>query len=63
MNHWRITLILHRWQIAPGRMTSTISVPIRRAAKDVIEVLLTHYAKAVEHFMLQRLNHPFDMRL
>jgi hypothetical protein len=61
--HWRITFIPHRRQVATSRMTSTIIVPIRRAAKDVIEVLLTHYAKAVEHFMLQRLNHPFDMRL
>ncbi len=34
-------------------MTTTIIVPIRRAAKDVIEVLLTHYAKAVDHVMLQ----------
>ncbi len=63
INHWRITFIPHRRQIAPGRMTTTIVVPIRRAAKDVIEMLLAHYAKAVEYFMLQSLNHPFDVRL
>jgi hypothetical protein len=32
-------------------MATTMILPIRRAAKDVIEVLLTHYAKAVEHFV------------
>ena len=63
INHWRITFIPHRRQITSGRMTTTVIVPFRRAAKDVIEVLLTHYAKAVEHFMLQSLNHSFDMRL
>jgi hypothetical protein len=61
--HWRITLIPHRRQVAACRMATTTIVPIRRAAKDVIEVLLAHYAKAVEHFMLQSLNHSFDVRL
>jgi hypothetical protein len=46
-----------------GRLATTMIVPIRRAAKDVIEMLLAHYAKAVEHFMLQSLNHSFDVRL
>jgi hypothetical protein len=63
LNHWRFPLIPHRRQVPAGRMATTIIVPIRSAAKDVIEVLLAHYAKAVEHFMLQRLNHSFDVRL
>jgi hypothetical protein len=63
INHWRITFIPHRRQVTLSRMTTAIIVPIRRAAKDVIEMLLAHYAKAVEHFMLQSLNHPFDVRL
>jgi hypothetical protein len=63
INHWRITFIPYRRQVTSGRMATTVIVPIRRAAKDVIEVLLAHYAKAVEHFMLQSLNHSFDVRL
>ena len=63
INHWRITFIPHRRQITSGRMTTTVIVPFRRAAKDVIKMLLADHAKAVEHFMLQSLNHPFDVRL
>ncbi len=38
-------------------------VPVLRHAKDVVQVLLADHAKGIEHFMLERLNHPFDESL
>ena len=51
INHCRITFIPHRRQVTTGRMATTMIVPIRRAAKDVVEVSFADHAKAVEHFI------------
>jgi hypothetical protein len=51
INHWRFPLIPHRRQVTSGRMATTVIVPIRRAAKDVVEVSFADHAKAVEHFI------------
>ena len=63
INDWRIVAISHRRQVTPGRMATPVIVPVRRAAKDVIKVPLARHAKTVEHFVLERLHHPLDMRL
>ena len=51
LNHWRFPLIPHRRQVTSSRMATTVIVPIRRAAKDVVEVSFADHAKAVEHFI------------
>ena len=63
INDGRIVAFPHRRQVAPSRMAPAKIVSVRRAAKDVIQVRLADHAKAVEHLVLERLDHPLDVRL
>ncbi len=60
INDRRIVALTHRRQVTPGRMAPPVIVPVRRAAKDVIQVPFADHATAAEHLVLERLHHPGD---
>ena len=60
INDRRIVALTHRRQVTPGRMAPPVIVPVRRAAKDVIQVPFSDHATAAEHLVLERLHHPGD---
>jgi len=60
INDRRIIALTHRRQVTPGRIATSMIVPVRRAAQDVIQVPFAHHAKAVERLVLERLHHPGD---
>ena len=63
INDRRITAVPHWRLVAPGRMATTVIVPVHRAVKDVIQVPFADCAKRIEHLALERLDDPLDMRL
>ena len=63
IDHRRIVTVPYRRQIPASRMATAVIVPVRRTAKDVIQVPLADHAKTVQHLVLERLNHPLDVRL
>ena len=63
INGRRIVAVPNRRQVPSGRMATAMIVPVRRAAKDVVQVPFAHHAKAVQHLVFERLHHPLHVRL
>ena len=60
IHHCRCFIVAHRRQMIAAGMSTSMVVPLSPDFQNVVELLFANHAECVQHFVLERLDHPLD---